>query len=199
MPRLEVYDPPMCCSTGLCGPAVDQKLVRFAADLSWVKEQGVVVERFNLSQQPGAFVKNQAVKQVIDADGGKCLPLILVDGREVGRGQYPSRQELAGFLGITDGQAASLYTAAVAELVAIGAAICAHCKPCLKYHYDKARELGVSTEDIARAVDTALMVKEVAARQVTELADRYLGRQESAAASSCCGPAALNVPPSKCC
>ena len=199
MPRLEIYDPPMCCSTGVCGPSVDQKLVRFSADLSWLKEQGVAVERFNLSQQPGAFVTNQAVKQVIDADGGKCLPLVLVDGREVCRGQYPSRRELAGFLGLSDGQAANLYTPVVAELVAIGASIAAHCKPCLKYHCDKARELGASTEDIAQAVDTALMVKEVAARQVTDLADRYLGREQPAGTPSCCGPASPKPSASKCC
>lgn len=54
MIAVRVFDPAMCCSTGICGPSVDPQLVRFAADLDWLKGQGVSVERFNLSQQPGA-------------------------------------------------------------------------------------------------------------------------------------------------
>ena len=55
MKKLEVYDPAMCCSTGVCGPEVDPVLVTFAADLKWVAEQGVIVQRFNLGQEPQAF------------------------------------------------------------------------------------------------------------------------------------------------
>jgi AhpD family alkylhydroperoxidase len=199
MAKLSVYDPPMCCSTGVCGPSVDKALVRFSADLEWLKQQGVPVERFNLSQQPGEFVENPTVKQAIDADGSKCLPLVLVDGREVCRGHYPTRQELAGFVGIAVQEAAILYTPAVAELVAVGASIAANCKPCLKYHYDKAVELGVSVEDIARAVDTAQMVKDVVAGQISDQANRYLGREESAPAPSCCSPGTSTPSKSKCC
>ena len=47
---LQVFDPAMCCSTGVCGPEVDTKLVQFAADLDWLKSQGVIVQRHNLSQ-----------------------------------------------------------------------------------------------------------------------------------------------------
>ena len=52
---LQVFDPPMCCSTGVCGPKVNPALPRFAADLNWLKSQGVHVERFNLAQNPDAF------------------------------------------------------------------------------------------------------------------------------------------------
>jgi hypothetical protein len=50
MPKLEIYDPPMCCSSGVCGPSVDPVLPRFAADLDWISQRGVAVERYNLSQ-----------------------------------------------------------------------------------------------------------------------------------------------------
>ncbi|MDH3390414.1 MAG: arsenic metallochaperone ArsD family protein, partial [Desulfobulbaceae bacterium] len=33
MSGIEIYDPPMCCPTGVCGPNVDPELVQFAADL----------------------------------------------------------------------------------------------------------------------------------------------------------------------
>jgi hypothetical protein len=61
MKKLEIYDPAMCCSTGVCGVEVDPVLVQFAADLSWVGEQGVSVTRYNLGQEPQAFAVNAAV------------------------------------------------------------------------------------------------------------------------------------------
>ncbi len=68
-----------------------------------------------------------------------------------------------------------VYTVAVGELVAIGAAIAANCEPCFKYHYAQARKHGVSNEDMARAVTMAQKVKEAPARAVLDLANRYLG------------------------
>ena len=100
MKQLEVYDPPMCCSTGLCGPQVDPGLVRFAADLKWLEEQGIEVCRFNLSQSPAAFVENEAVKTALTDKGEAALPLVLVSGRIVSSGRYPERDELTGFLGL---------------------------------------------------------------------------------------------------
>jgi hypothetical protein len=62
MKTVQVFDPAMCCSTGVCGPSVDQKLVRFASDLHWLANHGVKVERFNLSQEPQAFAANSLVR-----------------------------------------------------------------------------------------------------------------------------------------
>ncbi len=100
MTKLAVYDPPMCCSTGVCGPAVDPVLPRRAADLDWLKRQGVQVERYNLAQQPQAFASNPTVTAALREHGNDCLPLILVDGRIVSRGTYPERAELARLAGI---------------------------------------------------------------------------------------------------
>ena len=94
MKTIQVYDKPMCCSTGICGPQVDPVLPRFAADLDWLKSQGNQVERFNLAQQPLAFTQNTEVHQLLGSEGTDCLPLILVDGQVVSRGQYPSRDVL---------------------------------------------------------------------------------------------------------
>jgi hypothetical protein len=99
MTTLQVFDPAMCCPTGVCGPAVDSVLPRFAADLEWLKREGVAVERFNLAQQAAAFAGNPEVNRLLAAEGVNCLPLILVDGRVVGRGAYPSRQQLAHWTG----------------------------------------------------------------------------------------------------
>lgn len=100
MPVVRVFDPPMCCSTGVCGPSVDPELARFTADLDWLKKQGVPVERFNLSQQPGAFVSHAVVKDALTARGNECLPLVVVDERIAVEGAYPSRETLAALAGI---------------------------------------------------------------------------------------------------
>jgi hypothetical protein len=100
MPKLQVFDPAMCCSTGVCGPNVDPTLPRFAADLEWLKSKGVKVERFNLAQQIAAFSTNPKVKEALNSRGTKSLPMILVDGEVKSSGGYPDRADLARFVGV---------------------------------------------------------------------------------------------------
>ena len=109
MKKLEVFDPAMCCSTGVCGVEVDPVLAQFAADLKWVQENGVAVSRHNLGQEPQAFAANPAVVREMEA-GMERLPVIVLDGNIVSTGLYPSRQQLAQKLGIaltTEGQPAA--------------------------------------------------------------------------------------------
>ena len=101
MKKLEVFDPAMCCSSGVCGPAVDPRLARFAADLAWLESQGVSVQRFNLSKQPAAFAQDAAVKAALEARGEAALPLINVNGDVKSVGTYPSRDELATWAGVS--------------------------------------------------------------------------------------------------
>lgn len=96
---LRVFDPAMCCSTGICGPSVDPDLARFAADVAWLKKQGVTVERYNLAQQPAAFADTPAVKDAL-ARGTEVLPLVLVGDRIAVEGAYPSRETLAALAGV---------------------------------------------------------------------------------------------------
>ena len=99
MPKIEVFDPAMCCSTGVCGPKVDPSLARFASDLEALKRAGASVTRYNLSQQPGAFIENETVATAM-REKGECLPLILVDGRIVAEKAYPTRETLASLVGV---------------------------------------------------------------------------------------------------
>ncbi len=96
---LRVFDPAMCCSTGVCGPSVDPDLARFAADVDWLQKQGVTVERFNLSAQPAAFAETPAVKEEL-APGTEVLPLVMVGERIAVEGSYPSRETLAALAGV---------------------------------------------------------------------------------------------------
>lgn len=101
MKTIQVFDPALCCSTGVCGVDVDQTLVSFSADVDWAKQQGTQIERFNLAQQPLAFAENAAVKGFLERSGADALPLILVDGEVALAGRYPTRAELGRWAGIT--------------------------------------------------------------------------------------------------
>lgn len=98
--RLEVFDPPLCCPTGVCGPSVDPELVRFSSDLAWLSEQGIGVERFNLAQQPQAFAANSHVAALLGQAGVAALPVVLCEDKIVASGSYPSRQALATAAGL---------------------------------------------------------------------------------------------------
>ncbi len=93
MKTIQVYDPPMCCSTGLCGTDIDPALVSLAALLAQLSRNGVTVERYNLGQQPMAFVQNPEVKKLLDTEGMNALPLIFMDGRIHLKGRYPTDAE----------------------------------------------------------------------------------------------------------
>lgn len=95
MKTIQVYDRPMCCSTGVCGPDVDPVLPQFAADLDWLKQQGHSVVRFNLAQQPQAFIENRSIHELLSTQGTDCLPVIVLDGEIVSQRVYPSRETLA--------------------------------------------------------------------------------------------------------
>lgn len=100
MATIQVYDPALCCPTGVCGPAVDPTLARFAGDLEWLKGQGVTVERYNLAQEPGAFAASEVVRGALEQRGNDVLPLVLCDGRIVAEGTYPAKETLAALSGI---------------------------------------------------------------------------------------------------
>jgi Arsenical resistance operon protein ArsD len=97
---VEVFDPAMCCSTGVCGPSVDPELARFEADLRWIAAQGIDVTRYNLAQEPGEFVNRPVVDAMLKSGGVDVLPIVLVDGKLRFSGTRPSRADLAAPLGI---------------------------------------------------------------------------------------------------
>lgn len=98
---LKIYDPAMCCSSGVCGPSVDPALAQFAGVVKFVSSQpGIRVERYNLGQQPQAFVENAQVKSMLGNGGLKRLPFIFINDQLWLQGRYPSRDELLDMLKI---------------------------------------------------------------------------------------------------
>ena len=138
MTKLEVFDPAMCCSTGVCGPQVDPALARFEAELRWLGSQGADVTRYNLGSEPGAFAGSDIVRTVLQAGGEDVLPVVLVDGKLKWTGHYPTRDELAASVpslaapaaasadaGCCAPAASTADTAADASSGAVGDACCA--------------------------------------------------------------------------
>jgi hypothetical protein len=102
MTTIQIFDPALCCSTGVCGVEADQALITFAADVDWAKQNGAHVERFNLAQQPMVFAENGTVKGFLERSGQEALPLTLVDGEMALAGRYPNRTELARWAGVAE-------------------------------------------------------------------------------------------------
>lgn len=86
--RVELYEPAMCCQTGVCGPSIDQQLIDVREDLRWAQSRGAEVARHNLGSDPDAFVANPKVT------GEAALPVLVVDGDVAIHGRYATREEL---------------------------------------------------------------------------------------------------------
>lgn len=100
MSAIRVFEPALCCNTGVCGPDVDQDLVTFTADLNHLKAQGVDIARHNLANDPQAFASHPVVMNFLQTVGSEGLPLVLVDDVTVLSGGYPSRAVLERLAGV---------------------------------------------------------------------------------------------------
>lgn len=102
MKVIQVFDPALCCSSGVCGVDVDPTLTSFAADVQWATQKGARIERATLAQEPKTFVANPVVKGLLERSGLEALPVVLVDGEVALAGRYHNRSELARWAGIED-------------------------------------------------------------------------------------------------
>lgn len=100
MKEIQIFDPSLCCSSGVCGADVDQQLVDFSATARWAQQRGLSVTRHNLAQEPIRFAEHPVVRDFLAEHGEAGLPLVLVDGEQVLSGRYPDRTELARFAGV---------------------------------------------------------------------------------------------------
>ncbi len=93
-PDVEIFDPPMCCPTGMCGPTVDQALLDLN-DMIWaLRKEGLRVERYQMSTDPQAFLANPEVMRLVREKQMAALPIVLVHGEIVAEGNYPKLSEI---------------------------------------------------------------------------------------------------------
>ncbi len=98
--KIEIFDPAMCCSTGVCGPGVDPELTRVASAVYSIGQKGFDIKRFNLTSEPNAFVENSEITKILTEQGPNVLPVTLVNGQVEKIGEYPTNEELSEWLGI---------------------------------------------------------------------------------------------------
>lgn len=98
MKKMSIYEPSMCCSTGLCGVGVDPELLRISTVLNNLKKNDIIVERYNLTNSPQKFITNKEINQLLSKEGVDVLPVTVVDGRIVITKRYPGNEEIAALL-----------------------------------------------------------------------------------------------------
>lgn len=101
MKKMQIFEPAMCCPTGLCGVGVDPELLRISAVLNSLKKNGITVDRFNLTDTPMEFINNQAINQFINEHGVEQLPATVVEGEIVITGRYPTNKDFIDILQIS--------------------------------------------------------------------------------------------------
>jgi hypothetical protein len=100
MSKLSIFEPAMCCETGLCGVSVDPELLRISTVFHTLKTSGIEVVRYNLTSNPVEFVRNKDINLALNQDGVAGLPITVVDGVIVKKGSYPTNEELVAWLGL---------------------------------------------------------------------------------------------------
>ena len=178
---IEVYDPAMCCSTGVCGPDVDDSLADFANDVKWIKAQGIEVSRFNLGQEPEAFKSNPAVLTRLKTAGSDILPIIFVNGEMVSEGGYPDRQQLMKWVlaSSTNGLNGSGETTLNSDEIIrdLEGAVTIGDEVELRSLFKKAETLGISVQLLVDALQKGINNRQRITQSTLQTANELLGVQ----------------------
>ncbi len=94
--KIEIFEPTMCCSSGICGPSVDTNLVKISENIEILKNEfeGLVVERYQPQTHAMKFMSNMEVGKLVKEKGQQILPVTVLDGKVIKIGEYPTLEEL---------------------------------------------------------------------------------------------------------
>lgn len=182
---VEVFDPAMCCSTGVCGSDVDTALVDFANDVKWMKSEGIDIKRFNLGQEPEVFKMNPTVLTRLQKDGSECLPLIFINGKLVAEGGYPNREQLTEWIspsGSAESNQSSEMLSSLENAVFNGE------KSELQTLFEKAKQNKIDMQQIVNAIQNGINKRQAVTQSMAETANELLGVSSNGCApgSGCC-------------
>lgn len=99
---IKIYDPALCCPTGLCGVNIDPELMRIAVVIESLKKKGVIIERFNLRDHPQVYVDNKVINEYLMKESAEVLPITTLDGEVVLTKHYPSNAQIAEWLNVKE-------------------------------------------------------------------------------------------------
>ncbi|MEX2601986.1 MAG: arsenite efflux transporter metallochaperone ArsD [Balneolaceae bacterium] len=189
---IEVFDPAMCCSTGVCGPDVDDSLADFASDVKWLKGQGVDVRRYNLGQEPDVFKMNPQVLARLQQAGTDALPLIILNGEIVSESGYPDRNQLSRWAGLKSADRASQESPATNQngvlLQQLEQAVTDGNEEELHTLFAMGEQHGLTTEDLIRAIQAGINNRQKVTQQLVQKANELLGVPQNGCSpgSGCC-------------
>lgn len=95
---VELYDPPMCCPTGLCGPELDQTLLDVSEMILTLQAEGFPVERYQMTSHPQKFINNDEVMRLVREKEMAALPITCVHRNVIKVGDYPTLAEVKAAL-----------------------------------------------------------------------------------------------------
>ena len=189
---IEVFDPAMCCSTGVCGPDVDDALAEFANDVKWLKSQGIDVKRYNLGQEPEAFKSNPAVLSRLKQAGSDILPLIFVNEVMVSESGYPNRKQLMEWTSIKSrpiSNKADITADNTDELLnKLEDAVSRGDEPELRSLFVKAEALGIPVQSLVNTLQSGINNRQRVTQSTLRTANQLLGVSSNGCApgSGCC-------------
>lgn len=178
--KIDIYDPAMCCSTGVCGPDVDDSLTDFANDVKWMKAQGIEVNRFNLGQEPEAFKSNPVVIARLQNEGSDILPIIFVNGERVSEGAYPDRDQLKDWFSLNGDSNNGKQSSDVDShelLIRIEMAVANGDENELEVRFQEGEESGISKEELVGAMQKGIDKRQKVTQSILQTANQLLGVQ----------------------
>ena len=96
--EIRVFDPPMCCPTGMCGPTIDQTLLDLNEVVMTLESKGISVARYQMSSHPNAFLRNAEVMKLVREQQMAALPITVIRGKVIKVGSYPNQAEVEKYL-----------------------------------------------------------------------------------------------------
>lgn len=171
--KIRIYEPAMCCPTGLCGPSIDPEIMRISTVVNTLEKNNIDIKRYNLKINPDEFVSNKIINELLNKEGDDIFPVTLIDEEILKKGKYPTNEEFSKWTGINIiTKTEKKLDSKIKEFIAIGAAIGSNCENCFKYHYAEAIKLGITKDEIWQAVEFANKVKQAPANSITKLAEK---------------------------
>ena len=95
--RVMLFEGPMCCPSGLCGPSPDPSLMEIqntTAQLRREFKDAVEIVRANIVGDFSQFLESWDVYEKVRKGGVAVLPIVKVNGNIVAEGGYPNLETL---------------------------------------------------------------------------------------------------------
>jgi hypothetical protein len=98
--KIELFEPGMCCPTGLCGPSINSEVLRISTVVNKLEQKGAEIKRYNLTSNTKEFISNIIVNDLLTKEGENILPITLIDGKVEKKKAYPTNEEFSKWTGI---------------------------------------------------------------------------------------------------